>query len=101
MRRFVCDSHAGRFVFQKSDRAVWSVYVYLHCRSRHRFNRSDSVRYLGNRSGQPLSVVQDNVGQQLGPYDDFFAALVVDQAQFSKLVHEMSDARPCGADHFS
>src|SRR5438105_4104434 len=37
-------------------------------------------------------VVQNNVGQQLGPHDYLFVAFVINQAQFSELIHEMSNS---------
>jgi hypothetical protein len=30
---------------------------------------------------------------------DFDVAVVVDQAELAELVHELTDARPCGANH--
>ena len=44
--------------------------------------------------------MQDDVRQQLGSHDYFFVALVVNQAQFPELIHEVSNSSAGGADHF-
>ena len=48
---------------------------------------------------QEISVVQDDVRQQLGPYDDFLAFLVVNQAEFPELVHKVSNPGARGTHH--
>ena len=59
-----------------------------------------AVRTLpgGAKPGHPPLIVQD-YAQKATVYRQRAAAGVVDKTKFSKLVHEMTDPRPCGANH--
>ena len=62
--------------------------------SLYRYYWGDFKKYRG----ETISIVQNQIGQQFGPYREF--SVVVDQSHCSEFVHEVRDAGPGRAHHF-